>query len=230
MKRKTKLAILFSFVSFLFAGFASPLAFQKADSQIKPSQTLINEAKNDTRVVTNIKVGFFAFEGYHEIDENGHRSGYGYDVLQMIARYADITYSYVGYDKNWADMKSYLNLPATDENHIDLVTSASKISGYTFSSHDIGTKSTLFCVKAGNNSWASGDYNGMHVGLLSGSSGTNAKFDSFMKEGGYSYTSHEYNDVDDLAKYLQDGKDPDGNEIDAIVTSSLRKRTNEWVL
>ena len=33
-----------------------------------------------------IRVGFFAMDGYHMIDEEGNRSGYGYDFLRMMAR------------------------------------------------------------------------------------------------------------------------------------------------
>ena len=31
----------------------------------------------------SIRVGFFAFDGYHMMDENGERSGYGYEFLRM---------------------------------------------------------------------------------------------------------------------------------------------------
>jgi signal transduction histidine kinase/CheY-like chemotaxis protein/ABC-type amino acid transport substrate-binding protein len=183
-----------------------------------------------SRNVTNLKVGFFAFDGYHEEDEEGHRSGYGYEFLQIMARYSDFTYSYVGYNQNWADMKNDLNLPSSDANHIDLVTSASKISGYTFSTHDIGMKSAILSVKSGNTTYSDGNYDGISVGLLSGSSGTNSKFSTFMAGKGYAYSSYEYSDVDDLKNYLQAGQDNEGHKIDAIVTSNLRKQTNEWVL
>lgn len=36
-----------------------------------------------------LRVGFFAFDGYHVQDADGNRSGYGYDFLQMLARYGD---------------------------------------------------------------------------------------------------------------------------------------------
>ena len=32
------------------------------------------------------KVGFFAMDGYHMMDEKGNRSGYGYDFLRLIDR------------------------------------------------------------------------------------------------------------------------------------------------
>lgn len=183
-----------------------------------------------SRTVINLDVGFFAFDGYHDIDESGLKSGYGYEFLQMMSRYSDFTYTYIGYEQNWSDMKNDLNLPSGDANHIDLVTSASKISGYTFSTNDIGTKSAILSARSGNTSFSSGNYDGINVGLLSGSSGTNQKFYSFMESKGYGYVAHEYDDVDDLQAYLQAGEDASGNKIDAIVTSNLRKQTNEWVL
>ena len=45
---------------------------------------------------TNVlRVGFFAFSGYHIQQEDGRRSGYGYDFLQMLATHAGWTYEYV---------------------------------------------------------------------------------------------------------------------------------------
>ena len=37
-----------------------------------------------------VKVGFFAMDGYHVMDEEGNRSGYGYDFLRLMARYWDV--------------------------------------------------------------------------------------------------------------------------------------------
>lgn len=233
MKRLKRIflgALLISLFGFSLA--AQPLAHESAE----PSVTL----KGVSKTSENIKVGFFKFEGYHDVDSDGHRSGYGYDFLQILAKYANFTYTYVGYDsdltddiddgQSWGDMKNDLNLPNTDPYYIDLVTSASKISGYTFSNHDIGTKSAILSVKSGNSSFSDGNYNGIRVGLLAGSSGTNSKFSTYMADKGYSYVSHEYENVADLEKFLQNGEDDEGNKIDAILTSNLRKQTNEWVL
>lgn len=59
-----------------------------------------------------LRVGFFAFDGYHVQDGDGNRSGYGYDFLQLLARYGDWTYEYVGYDKSWAEMQDNQGLSA----------------------------------------------------------------------------------------------------------------------
>ena len=57
----------------------------------------------------------------HVMDEEGNRSGYGYDFLRLMARYWDVDYEYVGYDKSWEDMQQML-----EDGEIDMVTSARK--------------------------------------------------------------------------------------------------------
>lgn len=43
--------------------------------------------------------------GYHMQDEDGNRSGYGYDTLRLMARYWNVDYEYIGYDKSWSEMQ-----------------------------------------------------------------------------------------------------------------------------
>ncbi len=69
-----------------------------------------------------IKVGFFQFDGYHEIKEDGRRTGYGYDFLQMIAGYENFEYEYIGYGKSWSKMQQMLK-----DGEIDFLTSAQKL-------------------------------------------------------------------------------------------------------
>ncbi len=47
----------------------------------------------------HVRVGFFAMDGYHMMDEDGNRSGYGYDFLRLMARYWDADYEYIGYEQ-----------------------------------------------------------------------------------------------------------------------------------
>ena len=65
-------------------------------------------AAEDSSQHETVKVGFFAMDGYHVMDEEGNRSGYGYDFLRLMARYWDVDYEYVGYDKSWDDMQQML--------------------------------------------------------------------------------------------------------------------------
>ena len=55
-----------------------------------------------------IRVGYFAFPGYHELyqSENGPQGrGYGFDFLQMLRRYTNLNFQYVGYENGWLDMQ-----------------------------------------------------------------------------------------------------------------------------
>ena len=65
-------------------------------------------AAEDSSQHETVKVGFFAMDGYHVMDEEGNRSGYGYDFLRLMARYWDVDYEYIGYDKSWDDMQQML--------------------------------------------------------------------------------------------------------------------------
>lgn len=68
-----------------------------------------------------VRVGFFEMNGYHMQDEDGNRSGYGYDTLRLMARYWDVDYEYIGYDKSWSEMQKML-----EDGEVDLVISERK--------------------------------------------------------------------------------------------------------
>lgn len=68
-----------------------------------------------------IRVGFFEMDGYHMQDETGKRSGYGYDTLRLMARYWNVRFEYIGYDKSWGNMQKML-----EDNEIDIGTSTHK--------------------------------------------------------------------------------------------------------
>ncbi len=171
-----------------------------------------------------VKVGFFAMDGYHMIDENGIRSGYGYDFLQMVTRYVSFEYEYIGYDKTWQEMQEML-----EKGEIDMVTSMRKTKDreevFDFSL-PIGTNSVLLNVSINDERYMSGDYdsyNGMHIGLLRGNS-RNADVAKFADEKGFSYTEEYYDTAEELSQALADG------QVDAIATSSLRKTAGEKTL
>lgn len=173
-----------------------------------------------------LRVGFFAFDGYHVQDGDGNRSGYGYDFLQLLARYGDWTYEYVGYDKSWAEMQNML-----EDGEIDILTSAQKTpereEQFAFSDQAIGTSSAILTVRSGDTRYTAGDYatyNGMRIGLLKNSS-RNEELAKFAAEKGFSYTSVYYDTVDEMTAALQNN-----SEIDAIFSSNLRSIHSEWVL
>ena len=174
-----------------------------------------------------VRVGFFPFEGYHMMDAEGNRSGYGYDYLQKMLDFAGWTYEYVGYEDGigWSDMLQMLQ-----DGKIDLLTSAVKTPAreavFDFSDEPIGTSSALLTVRAGETRYATDDFSGwdgIQVGLLTGNS-RNDSFAAYAREHGFTYEAVYFDSSDALARALADGT------VDAAVTSNLRRITNEWVV
>ena len=171
-----------------------------------------------------VRVGFFAMDGYHMMDEDGNRSGYGYDFLRLMARYWDVDYEYVGYDKSWDEMQQMLI-----DGEIDMVTSARRTPEreelFDFS-RPIGTNNGILTVRSDNSTIVEGKYStydGMRVALLRGNS-RNDEFAEYARTKGFTYKSVYFDSAEEMAEALQNGT------VDAIVTSSLRKTNNEHIL
>lgn len=172
-----------------------------------------------------ICVGVFSMEGYHMTDAEGERSGYGYDFLQQLGRYGNVTYEYKTADKKRGGVLEML-----ESGEIDLVTSAVKSKEweerFAFSEKSVGTCGTMLTVKAGNKQVVPQDYStyeGLRVGMIR-QNVRNENFRDFARRNGFSYESSYYADSSALYKALQDG------EVDAAVTTSLRAVRNEWML
>ena len=171
-----------------------------------------------------VRVGFFAMDGYHMMDEDGNRSGYGYDFLRLMARYWDVDYEYVVYDKSWDEMQRMLI-----DGEIDMVTSARRTPEreelFDFS-RPIGTNNGILTVRSDNSTIVEGKYStydGMRVALLRGNS-RNDEFAEYARTKGFTYKSVYFDSAEEIAEALQNGT------VDAIVTSSLRKMNNERIL
>lgn len=171
-----------------------------------------------------VKAGVFYFDGYHMENEDGSLTGYGIEFLNLVSQYSHLNFSFVGYDRSWGDMLTML-----ESGEIDMVTSARKTpereAEFAFSL-PIGRNSTLLSVRADDNSRRTGDYatyNGLIIGVVPGSS-QNETLAEFAAEHGFTYTAREYGDAGQMAQALQSG------EIDAILSSNLRKTENERTL
>ena len=158
------------------------------------------------------------------MDEDGNRSGYGYDFLRLMARYWDVDYEYVGYDKSWEEMQQMLI-----DGEIDMVTSARRTPEreelFDFS-RPIGTNNGILTVRSDNSTIVEGKYStydGMRVALLRGNS-RNDEFAEYARTKGFTYKSVYFDSAEETAEALQNGT------VDAIVTSSLRKMNNERIL
>ena len=168
-----------------------------------------------------VRVGFFAMDGYHMMDENGSRSGYGYDFLKLAARYMDVNYEYVGYECSWEEMQEML-----ENGEIDLLTSAQRTpereEKFDFS-RAIGTSSAVLSMRSDNSDIVMHNYrtyDGMRVAMLRGSS-RNEDFADFAEENGFTYRPVYFSTVDGMTAALQEGR------VDAVVASSLRQTSNE---
>lgn len=175
--------------------------------------------------IINLRVGFFGFDGYHNIAEDGSRSGYGYELLQLMARYERLSYTYLAYDNTLAQCENML-----ERGEIDLLTAIKwneeRAKKFDFSSRSIGSASTQITVKAGNTAVIPGDYatyDGLRFGVLRGTT-RGQELIEFAREHGFSYEAIYFNTTSEQAQALQDG------QIDAVVSSSLRAHTDEWVL
>ena len=184
--------------------------------------TIVNaEVKPQNRTV---RAGIFSHYGYHMRNSEGHLTGYGIDFLNMASKYSHLNFEYVGYDKSWDEMLEML-----EKGEIDVLTSARKLpeheEKYAFS-FPIGKTSTVLSVKAENKRFHSEDYetyDGMKIGLLMGSR-QNQRLKKFADEKGFSYKAIEYENSYQLALALK------GGNIDAILTSDLRKTEDERTL
>jgi len=174
--------------------------------------------------VSTVRVGFFHFDGYHDISDTGARSGYGYQFLRLLSRYTGLNFEYVGYDKSWDDMQRMLQ-----DGEIDMLTSVhytkERAEQYDFSVY-IGLSSTIMTVRNDNTTITAenyADYDGIKVGLLLNSS-RNEVFQEYAEEHNFQYVSVMFENQEELTDALENGK------VDAIVSSNLRKLGHERIV
>ena len=171
------------------------------------------------------KVAFYPYDCYHMLDENGNRSGYGYEMMQGISKYLQCTFSYVGYDKSAKECEEMLR-----NGQLDLYTAArltpERKTEFAFSMHPAITSSTCMNVKVGNKKIVSGDYatyNGIRVGLLQRHT-YNPAFLEFVKEKGFECEIYYYETPTELSNALVN------DEVDALVNSYIRIPEDEKII
>lgn len=181
-------------------------------------------AKPENHKAHTVRAGIFAFDGYHMRDDDGEYYGYGIEVLELISKYSHLNFDLVAFDSSWSDMLTML-----ENGEIDVVTSASKTpereEKFDYSL-PIGRKATVVSVLVDDERFISGNYstyNDMTVGEIEGNS-QNDIFAEFANDKGFSYTVEVFPDETALEDALHSG------QVDAIVSSDLRKRNNEKTL
>lgn len=201
------------------------LSFSWASQAVADDTTYSTDDLAAYTQLQTVRVGFMEFDGYHMMDAEGNRSGYGYDLLQKMLPYTDWRYEYVGYDKSWNDMLTML-----DNGEIDMVTSATKtderLQKYDYSTISIGTNGTRICVNEGNSIFSTSDYSnwsGVRVGMLQGNT-KNYNFDKYAQNHNFTYTAVMYESSDDLEAALKQGL------VDMMTVGSLYSLDGLWVL
>ena len=180
------------------------------------------EKQDATRTV---KVGFFHFPGFHDIANDGTKSGYGYDFLRLIAPYGNFKYEYIGYNKSWNEMINML-----ERGEIDILTSAHKSpereAKFLFSNRSIGRSMTILATDTDNFTMIPGlrsTYKDLTVGLLRGST-RNLTWAEYARINNIPYTAEYYNTIDDLNKSLRAGR------INAVLTSDISRIDNNTTI
>ena len=171
------------------------------------------------------KVAFYAFDNYHMQDENGRRTGYGYEMMQGISKYMQCTFSYVGYEKSAAECVEMLR-----NGELDIYTAAKvtpeREAEFAISTHPAITATTSMNVKVGNTKVVAGDYetyNGLRIGLLSRHT-YNQKVLDFLEEKNVSCDIIYYETPTELTNALIN------DEVDALVNSYIRTPEDEAVV
>ncbi|MGM9519322.1 MAG: response regulator [Phascolarctobacterium sp.] len=179
--------------------------------------------------VRKVRVGFFEFPGYHELQEKSlgsfdTGSGYGCDFLFLLRRYANLNYEFVGYDKSWQEMLSMLR-----RGEIDMVTSATKnqerLQEFAYSA-PIGKSFAVIAVRKDDERFSYSNYKGfqgMRLGALVGNS-RNKDLATFALDRGFTYSLQLYHTVDELEAALY------GGQVDGIISSNLRKHDKEKIV
>ena len=183
-------------------------------------------AGSDDTPQRTLRVGFYAYTGYHIMDKDGHRSGYSYEVLQRIAQYENVKFEYVAYDCDANEAADML-----ERGEIDLLPTLrmtpERAERFAFSSEPISNLATMLTVRAGNRSIVAGDYetyDGMTVGMSRRGNGRNQSFIHYAEEHGFTYTPIYFDTDEELSLALRTGV------ITAAVSNRLRKTNNEWII
>lgn len=170
-----------------------------------------------------IRVGYFNMSGYQEITEEGNRWGFGYDLLQEVAKYTGWEYEFV--DTTWDEC-----LEMVEKGELDLVTCAKitpeRLGRFEFSEHRVGVSCAVFTVKIDNEKYYYNDFpsfDGMKLGMLKGNQ-TNHAIGDLVRKYGITFEEYIYDTETELKEALETGK------IEAIAASNQRVLENEKVI
>lgn len=160
------------------------------------------------------------------MDEDGHRSGYSYEVLQRIAQHENVQFEYLAYDCDANEAADMLERGETDLLPT-LRKTDERAERFDFSNEPISNVATMLTVKAGNRSIVAGNYDtfdGMVVGMSRSGNGRNESFKAYAEKNGFTYTPVYFDTDEELSAALRSGT------ITAAVSNRMRQTSNEWVI
>lgn len=161
-----------------------------------------------------IKVGFYDYPHFQEINNDGSYSGYSYDYLQAISQYNGWKYDFItGYTSSEC-------LQLLKEGKIDLMGTVLKteerLEIYDFADYSSSVTTSLLVTTATNTNFAYEDFtsfNGMNVGLQKDFS-RNKGFLDYANDNNFAVNSQIFDTKEQLNKAFEE------NKIDAALISS----------
>ncbi|MEG0918700.1 MAG: transporter substrate-binding domain-containing protein [Anaerovoracaceae bacterium] len=163
-----------------------------------------------------VRVGFYQYPYFQEVDEDGHYSGYSYDYLQAMAQYAGWEYEFV------TTHTSNECLTLLEEGKIDLMGVLLKTPErekiYDYPDYSSGISSSLLITSKKDLHYAYEDFqkfDGMTVGVQK-KSARNQGLEDYCKKNKFTISTIEYETKESLQKALSSGA------IDAALISSTQ--------
>lgn len=197
MKKKCKLKFNKIFIIFLTISIILPFY------QVYAKQT------------KTIRVGYYANEGYHTIDNANKHSGYDFEYLSDISSYTGWNYEFI--EGSWAECISML-----ENGEIDLLGGVEKnekrLHKMIFSNQPSIYATNYLLVEPDCTKYAYQNYkgfDGMTIGVLKGSTLIDSLY-RYSQENHFSFHLKEYNTETELKHALKN------NKIDSIYLTDIR--------
>lgn len=171
---------------------------------VPTSSSYAQNSKKTSLVKKNtVKIGYFDYPGYFELNEYGEITGFGYEVANKIASYAGWNVEFVAKGKSWSEQQQLLR-----DKEIDLLfnmnRSPEREKFYSYSNFDIGSFDIVLSAAKNDRRFAFGKeaFNGAKVGVLRGDASIGA-LTQYAIENDYAFNYCYYKDYKDITAALE---------------------------
>lgn len=179
-----------------------------------------------SEIPRTIKVGFYQNDGFNDYDIDGNLSGYAFEYLSGLQRYAGWNFAFV---ENISFQES---LEMLERGEIDLVAGVKKTAEreklFAFPEWSMGSAYIILSVRAEDDRFYYNDYSclsAMKIGVIKGSS-RNREFERDCCEQGIEKLEYvEYDTYRELRSALHQTK-----EIDAVLSTTFRSLADEKII